>query len=217
MRVNYGRLEALHRKTQAWTTTEQNYDWSGGCICPLGNSQESRKSDDDLYEMGWNMVWYITGSDLKFVSFPHFQTPARTDSTSNGNTYANNRLMVGGARDSSGIEMELEGIVHSIRIKSVEYTATQIENYWLRPTKSPAILCDYFTSMFADLGTQDSNKMFYNSMHGHEGHSVTFENNQSNTPNPSNGFRIQSWKKQDIKNVNFHKGFHLVLILEIAY
>jgi len=123
--VDDGELEVKFRNTEAWGSTASNYDCTGGCLWGQSSSN-TEKSGIDMYELGWNFLWFTSGSNWNYISFPHFQGTPRTSSDSNTNTYAHNRLMIGAERRST-ISKEFEGIIHSIRIVSTEYTATQIK------------------------------------------------------------------------------------------
>jgi len=63
--------------------------------------------------------------------------------------------------------------------------------------------------MFADLGTEDGDGYFYNSMKDYNGHSQTLQNTQGSTVDATNGLRIQNGETQSILNVNnkFHLNF----------
>jgi len=191
-----------HFDVGSWNDTQDDYDWDGGWQWPQGGNY-TRGTNYGKYINGWNMVWYVSGSDWTGIGFRNLETPARVSTTTNGNTYAFNRLMVGAARTSSRVSKELQGIIHSIRIKSVQYTATDIENLWFRPTNNQAILWDYFTSMFTDFGTLDSNNQFYNSMYDPNGHPISITNTHNFTVDPVNGTRVQISKPLALENVSF--------------
>lgn len=97
-----------------------------------------------MYEMGWNLICFVSGSNWNFYSYPHFQTPPKTDSASFSGYHGEDfRGMFGGTKDGddgNDITREFNGIIHTVHIKNTEYSTAQIESNWLVPRASAASL-----------------------------------------------------------------------------
>jgi len=194
--LNDGKLEAKLRNGISWSSSP-GYPWSNPWKCPE-NDEKRYESSDLAYELGWNLIWYITStSNITFISYPHFQNTPKTSTIVTNFNYAETYLVIGDAvTNVSGKDIEFQGIIHSVRIISTIYSETEIRSSFLRPTGTPNVLWDYFTSMFPDLSTQNTTNHFKNYMRGHNGNSIEFKNSHSSNLDSSNGLKISSGETQ---------------------
>ena len=159
--------------------------------------------NSDLYDIGWNYLWYSLGSSQwDFMGFVNFKSPAKTSSVSSNQFRTKGKIAVGGRLANDGqIENGFQGIIHSVRISSSSMNQFQIISSWLRPTNTDAVLCDYFITMFDDLGTGVGGK-FMNIMFDYNGHSHYFNASISHSVDVTDGLESSAGHLNYIENVS---------------
>ena len=135
------------------------------------------------------------------MNFENFRTSPKTSSSYRHPFRSQDKIAVGGKlADDGSIEDEFQGIIHSIRIRSSSMNQFDISSSWLRPTNTDAVLCDYFISMFDDLGTGVGGK-FTNSMFDYNGHSHYFNASISHSVDATDGLESKETHFNSIENV----------------
>jgi cysteine-rich repeat protein len=193
-------LELLIDNGKMRVRTIQRYEGAFNSVWYTQNS-DSNGDDTTMYEPGWNLLWYVTGGNWNFYSYPHFQTSPKIDTASYYSFHGEGkRGMFGGVKETGSIERELEGIIHSAYFEESRYSDSQIRSNYLPPRSSPFV-CDYFTGMFADLTTTDTNDYFPNKLSNYNGNVQTFRNSNSAVLDATNGLPISSGQTYTIENV----------------
>ena len=111
-----------------------------------------------MYKTGWNLLC-ITDNNVKFtfLSFPNFANSAQSEMTSSLNYFTYFSLWgifgASASNEATIISNTLNGIINKIYIKPYLMTESQIISTFISPITTSAVVCDYFTSMFSDLGS----------------------------------------------------------------
>ena len=135
------------------------------------------------------------------MNFENFKTSPKTSSAYRHSFRSQDKIAVGGKlADDGGIEDEFQGIIHSVRISSSTMNQVEISSSWLRPTNTDAVLCDYFISMFDDLGTGVGGK-FTNSMFDYGGHSHYFNSSIYHSVDVNDGLESREAHSNNLENV----------------
>ena len=182
-------------ESQNRATCSTGFNW-------LQRNPQSEGSDNDMYVEGWNFMCFVTGStDWTFLNYKNFEVPAKSDSAPFYNYEYDDRLMIGGILDENHINRELEGIVYSFRVNTIEMTEAEVRSNWFKQINSNPILWNYFTSMFSNLGVESTSGEFKDDLSGYLGNSQTFINSVPGSVE-SDGIRFIEEQTQIIHNVS---------------
>ena len=180
---------------------ESNY-WTGFSPAPLPTRETI---SNNMYQTGWNLIWYThDGTNYNFLSFPHFTTPAMSESTPNTN-YNSTTFYFGifGGNISNlttTVSNSLNGIMNKIYMKPTFMTEAQIISSFITPISTSAATWDYFISMFNNLGSMVLSS-FTNLQYNYNSQTQSLVNSISSPVDPTDGLLFTSGQTQSISNV----------------
>ena len=186
--LEQGKSSISTRNGEDWLTCYSHWKCQGTLNQSIANLQS--------YQIGWNMICFVVnGNNWQYISYPNFQRTAIHENVNKPYNHSSNYMMIGGSITSTGdVNKELEGIIHSVRIRPSILSEGNIKRFWLRPENPTGVYCDYFISMFEDLGTTDDSNKFIDILYGYNENNQTFRPRSGATFDETNGFKLGNGK-----------------------